>query len=126
VTALNYILIQEQAMDFDRNKDILIVTPKTENIDASNVEKFKSKITPEMEHYKHMILDLSNIAFIDSSGLGSFLSFLKRLEEKQGTLILCEVPRSVRLLFEIVRLHEIITIKTTRDEAIEFLNEKTN
>ncbi|MBN2650849.1 MAG: STAS domain-containing protein [Spirochaetales bacterium] len=115
-------------MDFDNKNDILIVTPRIDNIDASNVNIFKKKIIPEMENYKNMILDLRNIAFVDSSGLGSFLSFLKRLEEKNGTLVLCEVPRSVKLLFEIVRLQEIITIKDTKEDAVSFIQEniKTN
>jgi len=64
-----------------------------------------------------VILDLSEVQFVDSSGCGAILGYLRQLNSAGGDLKLCTVSKPVRSLFELVRLHRILDIFNTRDEA---------
>ena len=65
----------------------------------------------------NVVLDLTRLRFIDSSGLGAFLSCLRKLNQKQGDLKLCGVSKQVRAVLELVRMHRILDICGTRQEA---------
>ena len=65
-----------------------------------------------------MVLDLSRLRFVDSSGMGAMLSCLRQLSAKGGDLKLCGMSKQVRGLFELVRMHRIFEIYGTREEAV--------
>jgi anti-sigma B factor antagonist len=61
-----------------RENDILIVRPDVERLDASVATSFNHKMADFITWGNHsIILDLSRIEFIDSSGLGSIVFSLK-------------------------------------------------
>jgi len=61
---------------------------------------------------------LGRLRFVDSSGLGAFISCLRKLNAKGGDLKLCGMSKQVRAVFELVRMHRIFDIFGTRDEAL--------
>jgi anti-sigma B factor antagonist len=99
----------------------LIIKVESASITAANSKTFKKEVEEHLENESHVIFDLGSVTFIDSSGLGVFLLFLKRLNEKQGDLKLCNITKSVRVLFELVRLHQIIEIFSSQEEALQAL-----
>jgi anti-sigma B factor antagonist len=60
-----------------------------------------------------IVLDLSDVTFIDSSGLGVLVGVLKRLREqdRDGVLVLEGLRGPVRKVFEITGLTELFTIR---------------
>jgi anti-sigma B factor antagonist len=60
-----------------------------------------------------LILDLSNVTFIDSSGLGVLVGALKRLrEEDRGDILVLEgLQEPVRKVFDITGLTELFNIR---------------
>ena len=99
--------------------DVVIVSVLTEVLDASNTEDFKTDIAPILEKNAHVIFEMSQIKFMDSSGCGTLLSCLRRLKSSNGNLKLCRVQEPVRTLFELVRIDRIIEIFDTEEEAIK-------
>jgi anti-sigma B factor antagonist len=61
---------------------------------------------------------LSEVGFIDSSGLGAILSCYRHLQFTNGDLRLCCLSEQVRTLFELVRMHRVFDIYGTREEAM--------
>lgn len=104
----------------DRADAAVVVIPGKE-LDASNATGLKEELTPVFEQYTCVILDLSELTFVDSSGLGAILSFTRRLALKQGELKLCSLQKPVRALVELVRLHRVLDIFNTREEAVRSL-----
>ena len=100
-------------------EDVLIVELEGERLDGGNVDEFKKNIKPFIEGTSKMVIDLKQIRFVDSSGLGSILSCLRQMNAKSGDLKICGISKSVRVLFELIRLHRIIDILNTREEAIK-------
>ena len=65
-----------------------------------------------------LVLDLSEVEFIDSTGLSVLLNVLRRLTQRGGTLaIVCTNPTVLRL-FEITRLESTFDILPTREQAM--------
>jgi anti-sigma B factor antagonist len=65
-----------------------------------------------------IVLDFSDVEFIDSTGLSVLLNALRRLGRVDGALsLVCTNPTVLRL-FEITRLDATFDIVATRDEAL--------
>ncbi|RMG44469.1 MAG: anti-sigma factor antagonist [Acidobacteria bacterium] len=98
--------------------DVTVVVLPGESLDASNAAEFKQTIAPILEKHSKVVFDMSQLRFVDSSGLGAILSCLRQLNARGGDLKLCGMTKPVRALFELVRMHRIFDIYNTRDEAI--------
>lgn len=98
--------------------EVAIVILAGAQLDASSAEEFKRDLAPLLEKHAQVIFDLSQLGFIDSSGLGALLSCLRCLQERGGDLKLCSMSKSVRALFELVRMHRIFHIFDTQEEAV--------
>ncbi len=98
--------------------DAAVVVVPVDELDAGNVAEFKRDIAPLLQTHRDLVLDLSPVHFVDSSGLGAILSCLRQLTAKGGDLKLCGMVRQVRTLFELVRMHRIFDIYASQAEAV--------
>jgi anti-sigma B factor antagonist len=98
--------------------EVAVVLLPVEELDAGNVEEFKRDLSPVLEANAKVVFDLKRLRFLDSSGLGAFLSCLRKLNAKSGDLKVCGMSKQVRSVFELVRLHRIFDIFGTREEAV--------
>lgn len=64
-----------------------------------------------------MVLDLSELDFIDSAGLGVLIDMLRRLHDRDRRLALVVVHGSFRRIFEVTGLAPGIAIADTREAA---------
>ena len=102
--------------------DVMIFRIQVEVLDASNSKEFKTEIGPLLEANPKAVFDLSRITFIDSSGLGALLSCLRKLNEVGGDLKLAGLTKPARSLLELVRMHKIVEIFETTEEAVASLS----
>jgi anti-sigma B factor antagonist len=97
---------------------ILLLTPCDTIIDASSAADFKGQIATWItEGNTRILLDLSCIEFIDSSGLGAIISLLKQLAGK-GDICLSGIRDQVMSLFKLTRMDRIFRIYPTSAEAV--------
>lgn len=99
-------------------EEVAVVLLAIDQLDASNAGQVKQDIGPILQSSTQVVLDLSQLRFVDSSGLGMMLSCLRQLSAKRGDLKLCGMSQQVRALFELVRMHRIFDIYGTREEAV--------
>jgi anti-sigma B factor antagonist len=105
-----------------KENDILIIHPDIQRLDASVAVSFKAKMADFINGgNKSIILNLSGIEFIDSSGLGSIVSSLK-LIGKNGDLLLCGINRNVMSMFKLTRMDRVFQIFSSEYEAISSLS----
>ncbi len=102
----------------DRIGQVALVTIPGPNLDAGNAESFKLVTESMMGQGGHIVLDMSELEFVDSSGLGALLSCLRRFSHFGGELRLCGLTKPVRVLFELVRMHRVFEICNDRAEAL--------
>jgi anti-anti-sigma factor len=64
------------------------------------------------------ILDFSDVRYISSMGLRSLMKAERRLRERQGMLVLAGLSRSVRQVIEMARLHTVLRLAGSVEEAL--------
>jgi stage II sporulation protein AA (anti-sigma F factor antagonist) len=81
-------------------------------LDLVIAEQFKAKIEKELKQLKinNLVLDLQDVTFIDSSGLGVILGRYKMLREKQGKMALINPQPPVKKILELSGVLQIINI----------------
>jgi len=97
---------------------IKIVSSLPKVLDASNAMDFKADMGRILDESPRVVFDMSNVKFIDSAGCGALITSLRRLKGSGGTLKLYDVQKQVRSVFELVRMHKVIDIFNTRQEAL--------
>lgn len=97
---------------------VTVVVVPGANLDSSNTDDFKVAVSHVLAQSQHVVFDLGELEFVDSSGLGAFLTCLRQLNAAGGDLKLCRMRKPVRTLFELVRMHRVFDILGTADEAI--------
>lgn len=68
---------------------------------------------------KHLIINLSEVEYLDSTGLGVLIGGLKRLRENNGNMVLVGPGMRISRIFEITGLDKIFDIYATEQEASE-------
>jgi len=99
--------------------NVLVIELREDNLDASNVNEFRDAMQSLMLDRLHVVLDMAGVKFVDSSGLGALISCLRQLNGRRGDLRLCEMSRTVRALFELMRMHRVFNIHETRTDAVQ-------
>jgi anti-sigma B factor antagonist len=104
--------------------DVAVAGVPVEELDASNAAEFKRDIATVLDANAKLVLDLSRLRFVDSSGLGAFISCLRKLNAKGGDLKLCGMSKQVRAVFELVRMHRVFDILGAREDAVRAFDGK--
>ncbi|HJT87561.1 MAG TPA: STAS domain-containing protein, partial [Bryobacteraceae bacterium] len=65
---------------------VMVAAVPVDELDAANVAQFKRDMASILETHAELVLDLSRLRFVDSSGMGAILSCLRQLSAKGGDL----------------------------------------
>ncbi len=87
-------------------------------LDASTVNAFRDAVKPLLQEKAQVVLDLSKVEFIDSSGLGALVACLRQAHAIGGDIKLSGLGKSARALFELVRMHRVFEVFNDSDEAV--------
>ena len=97
---------------------ILVITAHMARIDAAIEIQFKDEIRAKIDdNAQHVILDLSEVTFIDSSGLGAIVASMKQLKVNRK-LDLAGLTPTVAKVFQLTRMDTVFKIHTSVDEAM--------
>jgi anti-sigma B factor antagonist len=98
----------------------IVLSLKEERIDAHNSGELKDLFLKVLEEEagRDLVIDLDQVQFIDSSGLGALLSGLKNAGLRSRGFILVGLQPRVRSMFELTRLHRVFDIYPKLEEAL--------
>lgn len=99
--------------------NVTVLTLSGTFLDASNAPALKQQVAALVERASRLVLDMSRVEFVDSSGCGAILTCLRQINGVGGKLAVCNVTRPVHALFELVRMNRILDIYNSREEAIK-------
>lgn len=68
------------------------------------------------------IIDISEVRYMNSSGIGVLITILTKLRNKDGEVVLLNPSDQVKKLLLITKLNNIFTIFETKEEAITYFN----
>jgi len=111
-------------MKFDERQEpeALVVKPLENRLDSYVAEAFKIHMKGLVANgHLHIVLDLSDIGFVDSSGLGAIISTMIALRP-QGQLMVCNAKDNVLSLFRLTRMDRVIPMKNDVNEALQAMS----
>lgn len=84
-----------------------------ENIEVKTIISLRKEINKALKKSNSIEFDLSDIDFIDSSGINLLLNLANKLKRKEGELSFSNVKKPVMELFELTDLDKIARILWT-------------
>jgi anti-sigma B factor antagonist len=83
----------------------------TGEVDVANAPEFRQSALHLLAGgAKRLVVDLTGITYMDSSGLGALVGLLKRLKESGGKLAIAGPQPQVKRLFEITGLNQVFPL----------------
>ncbi|MEW5567640.1 anti-sigma F factor antagonist [Rossellomorea marisflavi] len=110
------------AIDLEVKSDVLCIRLSGE-LDHHTADELRERASAliESENIRHIILNLEELSFMDSSGLGVILGRYKQIKQKHGEMVVCAISHSVNRLFDMSGLFKIIRLETSEENALQRL-----
>ncbi len=96
------------------SSNIQVVEP-TGILDSTKAEEFRLTVEQLLQNGADVVLvDLKDITFIDSSGLGTLVVLLKKVRSLSRKLYICSINDQVRMLFELTSMDRVFEVYEDR------------
>lgn len=102
--------------------DQTVILIPGEKIDAMNAPEFEKALLAEVNAGRSVVIDLSNVTYLSSGGLGVFVKGAKRAGQMGCRVGLCGLHGEPKRVFQITNLQLFFEIFPTRAEAVLVIN----
>lgn len=96
----------------------IVVRVNAEALDVKTSRDFRQQVDDTLKRKQQIVLDLSKMAFVDSSGLNVLISCQRQINAAGGEMKLCALSPQVRALFQLMQMHRVFSIYNTPEEAL--------
>ena len=93
---------------------------------GGEVEQLQKEISAHLPEYRHFVLHLADVNFIDSSGLGLLVRLAASTRSARGDLKLCNLSREVAHVLQITNLNRVLESHTSEADAITSLYKRSS
>ena len=97
----------------------------SKSLTAATVDSFREQLSGWQEvesEVKNYVIDLEQVDFMDSAGLGTLIAVLKRVTEQGGDMKIACLQKKPRMVFEITRAYKVFEIYDSVEEALKGFN----
>jgi anti-sigma B factor antagonist len=91
------------------------------NLESETVAGFRALVAA-MRPGQNVILDLRQVPFVDSAGLGALLGSVRRIRESGGDAIICRPRPSVRRALHLTAIDRSVGVATSIEEAERYFS----
>lgn len=103
-----------------RNVGRVTVCQVVGNLEFATAADFRSALADLGA--RRLVLDLSGVAFVDSTGVGALIGSLRRAREQGGDVVLCSPRPSVARVLGLVGVGHLVPITASVDDAVAALS----
>lgn len=101
---------------------VKIVRLKEERLDTAIAPDLKTQLLVLIAQDKKVLLNLEDVDYADSSGLGAILLGFRQARDVGADFAICGVQKRVETMINIAQLTNVITIYKDQFEALEEMN----
>lgn len=91
-------------------------------VDASSSIHLDKALEESLEAKISVIINLTDMTYISSAGLGVFIARLEEVKDSNNKMILFGLNEKVKNVFDILGLSNLLSIKNDKNEAIESID----
>jgi len=107
--------------------DRILEIPLSGQLDLYKCPDLKSDVKRNIDTgYRYVIFDLTDLQYVDSSGIGTLIQISSWMKKRGGLMVLVNTQGSVEKIFQISKLDEYFVFKDSVSEAKMFLEELIN
>ncbi len=114
----------------DKSNDNYVIASFASAVKKLNIliaDKTKQLLKEVINEGKpYIILNLENIAYIDSSGFGTIISLFNHAKNCDVSFLLCNVSDANMSLIKITKLNDVLKIHADLDSAIAHIKKHKN
>ena len=99
----------ELKVDLKKDGELLFVDLQGD-LDINSNKEFKEKVN-SVQGVKKIIVNCENLSYIDSTGLGAFISIYKNIKEKGEKLVITGLTPHIKKIFLITDLDKVFEIE---------------
>ena len=100
------------------NGEIKLIHLNCRHLDASNADELFEQVKETLVTSKRVVMDLSGLELIDSSGLGFLLNCYKFLKKREAEMRVVARNKLVLSLFELVYFNNIVEVFDSISNAV--------
>jgi len=106
-----------------RSSGEMILASLEGELDHHTSQAFKAKVQTilDTEETKNLVIDMSRLYFMDSSGIGVILGRLNQLKKKGGKVVVFGMKSQVKKVFYAGGLDKVISYYEKEEEAVNNL-----
>ncbi|PSL43300.1 SpoIIAA-like anti-anti-sigma regulatory factor [Salsuginibacillus halophilus] len=103
-------------------KDVLLVRISGE-LDHHTASRLREDMDAKLQEsgIVHVVLNASELSFMDSSGIGVVLGRYKQIAARGGQVYVCEIPPQVERIFEMAGLFKVLKKEEKEARALQEL-----
>lgn len=110
---------------FEEVADITIVRCAGRIVAGAEIEKLEAELNSRIETCKRFVLNLREVSFLDSSGVGMIVRFAGTTKSAHGAVKLCELSEIVAKVMKLTRLERVLDIQASESDAIAAFKAKS-
>jgi anti-anti-sigma factor len=100
---------------------VVILYPDGEFV-FDRIEPIRDLIFSLMKEQKYrLILNLRNVTYVDSSGIGVFIRYFSSFRNNGGEMVFCEASEGVKNILRLAKIHKFMRVLDSEAEAINSL-----
>lgn len=105
--------IQSRQVDATRHEIVLVG-----RLHAGAVADLRTSLDQAVSRANVVVLDATALESVDAIALQAVVDAVKRLRPRGGSILLFGVRPSVRRLLELTAVDRLVTVRTSRDDAL--------
>jgi anti-sigma B factor antagonist len=111
--------IDQRVYKIQDGNDVIVLTPSG-RLDITTAWQFRLKLQECISKLsRHVVVNLGQVNFIDSSGLTSLVAGMRDADKVKGSFRICNVHPEAKLVFEVTMMDTVFEIFETEEEALE-------
>ncbi len=113
------IYIDQKTYTTQDGNTVIVLTPAG-RLDISTAWQFRLKLQECISKLsRHVVVNLGQVNFIDSSGLTSLVAGMRDADKVKGSFRICNVHPEAKLVFEVTMMDTVFEIFEIEQEALE-------
>lgn len=101
-------------IQFSDHSAYRVLTVLSAHIDTESAARFEAEVLSLIDE-RHLVVDLSRVRYVDSTGLGCILRIVRASADKGGRVVLCRPSSVVRMLLDFSQLKQFADISDSCD-----------
>lgn len=110
----------EQKIHKTPDGNSVVILKPTGRLDITTAWQFRLKLQECIaKQSHHVVVNLGEVNFIDSSGLTSLVAGMRDADKVRGSFRICDVHPEAKLVFEVTMMDSVFEIFDSEEDALE-------